>query len=54
MASVNDGTIWLLTTNEKIRFATNTTKESPQRLRTKLNELGFDVQDHEVRGWRYY
>ncbi|CAM0138861.1 unnamed protein product [Umbelopsis sp. WA50703] len=36
------------------RFATNTTKESPQRLRTKLNELGFDVQDHEVRGWRYY
>ncbi|KAJ2964773.1 hypothetical protein NQZ79_g291 [Umbelopsis isabellina] len=31
------------------RFATNTTKESPQRLRTKLNALGFDVQDHEVR-----
>ncbi|KAM3581490.1 hypothetical protein VKS41_006317 [Umbelopsis sp. WA50703] len=30
------------------RFATNTTKESPQRLRTKLNELGFDVQDHEI------
>ncbi|CAO3681112.1 unnamed protein product [Umbelopsis ramanniana] len=30
------------------RFATNTTKESPQRLRRKLDALGFEVQDHEI------
>ncbi|KAI8580556.1 hypothetical protein K450DRAFT_236192 [Umbelopsis ramanniana AG] len=30
------------------RFATNTTKESPQRLRSKLDALGFQVQDHEI------
>ncbi|GAB5587804.1 hypothetical protein Unana1_02704 [Umbelopsis nana] len=30
------------------RFATNTTKESPARLRRKLDALGFEIQDHEI------
>ncbi|KAH8555321.1 haloacid dehalogenase-like hydrolase domain-containing 2 [Umbelopsis sp. PMI_123] len=30
------------------RFATNTTKESPQQLRRKLDLLGFEVQDKEI------
>jgi hypothetical protein len=38
-----------MTLTYMLRFATNTTKESPQRLRHKLDALGFEIQENEVR-----
>lgn len=31
-----------------LRFITNTTKESKRTLLNRLNEIGFDIQAHEV------